>query len=453
MDFGILTLIPPILVIVLAMITKRTFEMLMLGAFVCCIMAHGKGCVSAFLNSVQVAMADGDLVWVVLVCILFGGLIQILKESNATAAFSSIAKRLANTQKKSLVITWLLGLILFIDDYLSIMATSNIMLETCDQKKIPREMFAYVLDSTSAPMCVIIPISTWVVYFSVVFDDQPETAYLGDGLAPYLSSLPFIFYAWLCVLIVPLVIFGIIPKIGGMKKAWERVESTGQVYSDFSKRFNTETEVTEVNSKVKPYHFIIPIGLIIAISIITGDILIGVFWALVACAVLLLPTKIMTFTKFADCITEGMKDMVFMAALVFSGGILRSGLTEIGLSDYVIETAKPLMSGSMIPLVTFLLVAILAFVTGSLWALPTVITPIILPLAAAVDASIPLTIGAIMSGSVFGAHACFYVDVTVLSSTYSKIDNMEHCLTQLPYCLIGGILSAIGFLIAGIIMV
>ena len=148
-----------------------------------------------------------------------------------------------------------------------------------------------------------------------------------------------------------------------------------------------------------------------------------------------------------------MQDMMWLAVLIVSGATLRYGVNEIEMPQFVIEAVSPYMSGAFLPVVVFLTVAILAFVTSGIWALPAVITPIVLPLAAAVGTSIPMTMGAIISGAVFGAHACFYADVTVLTSAAAKIDNMEHCMTQLPYCIMGGILAAIGFLVAGLVLI
>ncbi|MCI7302810.1 MAG: Na+/H+ antiporter NhaC family protein [Clostridiales Family XIII bacterium] len=450
MDGGLITLLPAVIVIVFAIVTRKTFESLLLGAFVCCMIAAGKGCITAFIDLICKAISDIDVMWIVLVSVLFGSLIRLLRESRATWAFANIAKRYATTGKKSLLITWVMGIVLFIDDYLSIMTTANTMMETCDRKKIPREMLAYVLDSTSAPVCVIIPISAWVVYFSGIFEAQPETDYLGQGMAAYYSAMPWMFYAWICVLIVPLVILGIIPRLGPMKKAWKRAEEENKPYSDYSKKFNQELSEVDTEGKIKVWHFLLPILTVVVITLLIEDILYGVIGGIVMCGILFLPFRILSFDHFSDSVIGGMQDMIWMAVLIVSGATLRYGVNEINMPQFVIDAVSPYMSAALLPVIVFLTVAVLAFVTSGIWALPAVITPIVLPLAAAVGTSIPMTMGAIISGAVFGAHACFYADVTVLTSGAAKIDNMEHCLTQLPYCLLGGTIAAIGFLAAGL---
>ena len=452
-NLGIISLLPAIIVIVFAVITRKTFESLLLGGLVSCIILYGINFITPFVDLLTTAVSDGDVMWIVLVSVLFGSLIRLLKESRSTWAFANIARRYATTQRKTLLITWFMGLVLFIDDYLSIMTTSNTMMETCDEKKIPREMLAYVLDSTSAPTCVIIPISAWVVYFAGIFESQPETDYLGSGFSAYYSALPWMFYAWICVIIVPLVIWGVIPKVGSMKKAWNRAEVENKPYSDYSAKFNKEVELIDNEDKIRTWHFIVPILTIVVTTIITGDILYGVLGGVVMCGIIYLPLRIMTFNHFSDSVIGGMQDMTWMAVLIVSGKVLRDGVNSIGMPDYVIEAVSPYMSAILLPVITFIVVAGLAFVTSGIWALPAVITPIVLPLAAAVGTDISLTMGAIVAGAIFGAHACFYADVTVLTSAAAKIDNMEHCITQLPYCLLGGIISMIAFIIAGFMMI
>lgn len=451
-NYGIITLLPALVVVVFAVWTRKTWEMLLLGGLISCIIAYGFGFVTPFIDLICEAVSDGDTMWIVLISLLFGSVIRLLRESKSTQAFATIAEKLATTPKKSLMITWIIGLIIFIDDYLSIMTTANAMIDTTDKKKVPREMLAYVLDSTSAPVCVIIPISAWVVYFSGVFSRQPEAEYLGDGMAAYYASIPWVFYAWICVLIVPLVILGVIPRIGAMKKAWERTETTGQTYSDYSKKFN-ELIVSEDQRAVGVQYFLIPLAVIVFVTVMVGDILYGVMAGIVACAVMYIPGKVMTFDKISECIIKGMEDMVWMAAIIVSGHVLREGVLLIGMPDYVVTTVAPYMSPVLLPVLSFIVISALAFVTSSVWSIPAVITPIVVPLAAAIGVSIPLTFGTILSGAIFGAHACFYADVTVLSSAAARIDNMDHCLSQLPYALIGAGVACIGYLIAGFAMV
>lgn len=454
-NFGLISLIPAILVIVLSIWTKKVLEALVISGVVGYVIYYGFGFVGPSIDGLCESM-DGDTMWVVLISLLFGALIYLLRESNGTKAFGNIARKYANNPQKSLMFTWLLGIIIFIDDYLSILTSANAMIEVTDEQGIPREMLSYVIDTTSAPVCVIIPISAWVVYFAGIFEKEPAAAFLGDnGLEIYYSIIPYFFYPFLCVLMVPLVIYGIIPKLGTMKKAYDRVRETGAVYSEASKIYNHEiTEFNNDSKKVpKLYTFIIPMLVVVVITIWQNDVLWGVLAGIVACAVIYLPTKVMTFDKFSECIVGGIADMSFLGAILVASTFLRNAMLLIGLPDYVIEVASPYMSPNLLPAVGFVVICAVVFVTGSIWSIPAVTTPILVPLAAAVGASIPLTLGAIISAAVFGAHACFYADVTILSSAACRINNMDKALAQLPYALICGIITLIMLIVAGFVLV
>ena len=232
--------------------------------------------------------------------------------------------------------------------------------------------------------------------------------------------MPYFFYPFLCVLFVLLVIFGIVPKMGGIKKAYERVEKTGKLWPDSSDVMNQD-EMGEVLGAISDgstkdekeatphlWAFLVPMAVVIAVTILMDDILYGVICAIVVCFVLYVPTKIMSLGKFCDACYKGLEDMLFIAAVLIASLFFRNAINLIGLPDYLISVATPFMSAAWLPVITFVLVGLVCFATANIWSIPAVCTPIILPLAAACGASIPLTLGAIISAACFGAQACFY---------------------------------------------
>lgn len=456
--FGILSLVPAVFVIAFAIWTRKVLEGVILGGAIGYFIYYGFDFVGPTIDALCNAISDYDTMWVVLISLLFGSLIFLLRESNGTKAFGNMARKYANTPKKSLMTTWILGIVIFIDDYLSILTSANAMTEVTDEQGVPREMLAFAIDVTSAPICVLIPISAWVVFFAGVFEKEPAAAYLGaSGMEIYYSVIPYFFYAFLCVIMVPLVVLGIVPIFGPMKKAYDRVKETGAVYSEDSKVFNHDVAATDmavdVEKEAKLYTFVIPILAVIIITIWKNDILWGVIAGIVTCAIVYLPLKVMTLDKFSECITGGIADMSYLGAILVVSHYLREATLLIGLPEYVIEVASPYMSPILLPAVGFFVISIVVFVTGSIWSIPAVTTPILLPLAAAVGASIPLTLGAIISAAIFGAHACFYADVTILTSAACRINNMDHCLTQLPYALICAGITLVMYVVAGFVMI
>lgn len=456
MDFGILTLLPPLVIIAFALITKRTFEALLIGAVIGFFMTNKWGVLGATIDGFSVTASEN--MWMILVFGLLGGFTFLLHKSRGSFGFGKIVRKLANSEKKSLLVGWVLGIIVFMDDYLNILTVSTALRETCDRHKSPREMLAYVIDSTGAPVCVLIPLSTWAVFYAGVVGDEAGMVDYGSGMDIYISSLPFILYGWVAVLVVPLVILGVIPKMFGMKKAYERVANTGRVYSEASDELNKGLtdfdklmENKEDESQGNILNFLIPLLVVIVVTLLLNDLLMGLAWALVAMAVMYLPTKVVSFKDFCDSFASGFASMVPMMFITIGALTVKMSMDGIGLPDYVIQAVLPYMNASLFPAITFVVVAGLSFVTGSNWGIPALTVPILIPLALASGANPLIVFGAIVSGGTFGSHACFYSDATVLTSQTCGIQNLEHAFTQFPYAIISAVIALIGFIVCGFV--
>ena len=459
--FGALTLIPALGFFVLAFITRKTITSIVISGLAGYIIYYKLDFVVPSLESLIDAFSDWDNSYIVVICLLFGCLVQLLRTSKGPMAFGNLIRKYANTQKKTLMATWIAGVIIFIDDYLSILVTANTILPIADEHKTPREMLCYIINTTSAPVCVIIPISAWVVFFSGIFEAQPETAVIASsGMEIYYNIMPYFFYPFVCVLFVPLVILGIIPKLGGMKKAYQRVEKTGKLWPPSSEIMNREemvgatgaiaqeNEEAERTFEPKLWSFFVPMAIVIAVTVWQGDILIGVAAGITSC-LLYIPAKIMSFGMFCDCCYKGLEDMLFIAVVLVTSLFYRESMLLVGLPEYIIEVAGPFMSAAMLPAIVFIVVGLICFATGNIWSIPAVTTPIVVPLAVAVGAHLPLTLGAIISAAVFGAQACFYSDVVLLSSSACKVNNVDYCIAQLPYIIIVSAMSTVFYVIAG----
>ncbi len=464
-NFGIITLLPVVVFLVMALLTKKCISSLLVSGIIGYIIYYKADFLSPMLDALIDATTDWDNNWIVVICLLFGCLVQLLRESKGAMAIGDLARKYVKSQKQVLLLTWLCGIIIFVDDYLSILVTANTILPVADEKKTPREMLCYIKNTTSAPVCVIIPVSAWVVYFSGIFGEQPETqAIASTGTGVYYHIMPYFFYAFLCVIFVPLVILGIVPKLGGIKKAYKRVEETGKLWPETSNMMNVEQHeealgaITDTNAKeekeVEPHlwTFIVPMAVVIGVTLWKDDILWGVSFGIITCLVLYVPTKIMTFGKFCDCCYNGLVDMLFIAGVLIVSLFYRNSTDLIQMPNYVIEAVGPLMSAHMLPAVVFVAVGLLCFATSNIWSIPAVAVPIVAPLAVSVGASLPLTLGAVISAAVFGAQACFYSDVTLLSASACKISNLDYALAQLPYIIIVAVISLVGYIVAGFIM-
>lgn len=457
MNYGILTLLPIAIVIVLALLTKRTLEPLIAGTVVAYIITSGWRFPTAWMGAFFDVASNRDHQWVFMVCALFGSLIALLGASHGTLGFSKFLEKLCRGPKTTLLVTWIMGILIFVDDYLNIMTLSTSMRKLTDHHKVPREALSYIIDSTGAPVCALLPFSTWAIFFSGLFFSEegvPELGY-GSAIETFYHIIPFVFYAVFAVIIVPLFSFGLLPKLGWMGKAYNRVRTTGQTYSPESRDLNLEDD-EEDNPSARitgnVLDFVLPIGVLIVLAMCQGELFLAVVASILTCMVLYIPRKKLSPARFFDLAMHGFCNMIPTIAIIFFAFVMQEAMADIGIAGNVIHAVRPIMSAPVFPMITFLLVAVLNFSTGSVWGIPAIVTPIILPLCFSIGANPLLTMGAIISGAVLGSHACFYSDATVLTSSCCKMQNMDHALSQLPYALLAAAFSAVCYLICGLAM-
>ena len=278
-DYGIWTLLPIVVVVAVALKSRRALEPLILGTLLTYIIVDGLsfpiGWMDAFFR-----VATESHQWVFMVCGLFGALIALLGASHGTLGFSRLLGRLCRGPRTTLIVTWVMGILIFVDDYLNIMTLSTCMRKLTDRQKVPRETLSYIIDSTGAPVCALLPFSTWAVFFAGLFYAEagiPELGY-GSAINTFCAVIPFVFYAIAAVALVPLFSLGLVPKLGRMKKAYRRVEETGKVYSPESAELNLEDEDDSPAITGCLWDFVLPIGTLIALTIVGGEL----FLALVA---------------------------------------------------------------------------------------------------------------------------------------------------------------------------
>jgi Na+/H+ antiporter NhaC len=235
---------------------------------------------------------------------------------------------------------------------------------------------------------------------------------------------------------------GIVPALGMMKSAQQRAaEGTAPLPIDEGE----EESLVDTEDRVRIYHFVLPIVALLGFSIWYDlDVQIGVIMSVAITIILFGAQRLMAWTQMFDAVIDGIKIMLPALTMVVMAFVFKEVNDQLGLATYVIENVAPLMTPLMFPALTFLAMALISFATGSSWGVFAIAIPIILPLAETVGVSIPLAIGALVSASAFGSHACFYSDATVLAAQGSGCDVMDHALTQIPYALIAAAISCVG---------
>jgi len=464
-NLGILTLIPVLSFFVIAFVTKKCILSIMVSGILGYILYYKAGFIQPTLDALIDATTDWDNNYIIVICLLFGCLVQLLRQSKGATAIGDFARKYVKNEKQVLFLTWLCGIIIFVDDYLSILVTANCIMPLSDEQKTPREMLCYIINTTSAPVCIIIPISAWVVFFSGIFADQDEASVVGSSAMDiYYHIMPYFFYPFLCVIFVLLVILGVVPKMGGIKKAYKRVEETGQLWPESSAMQNQGDEMGDVmgaaadnsqeeEKEITPHlwAFVLPMAAVIGVTL-WQDILWGVCAGIAMCFILFIPTRIMSLSKFCNACYKGLEDMLFIAVVLATSLFYRDAIELIGLPDYLIDVVGPLMSAAWLPAISFLVIGLVCFATGNIWSIPAVCTPIIVPIAAAAGTNIALTLGAIISAACFGAQACFYSDVTLLSASACRINNVDYGIAQMPYIIIVTAITFVAYVIAGFVM-
>ncbi|UIP29856.1 MULTISPECIES: Na+/H+ antiporter NhaC family protein [Photobacterium] len=445
--YGWYSLLPTLFVLAVALLTHRTVEALFSGAIAGLIMIDPQQIVGNVVDMSMTVMMDETIAWLILVCGLMGGLITMLEKGGSILSFSEALVTKVKSKRQSMVLTFVLGILVFIDDYLNAIAISSSMKRITDSYKISREKLAYLVDSTAAPVCILLPISTWAIFFSSLLEDN-DIAEAGKGITAYMEAIPYMAYGWVTLLVVFLVATGKIPDLGAMKAAEKRAQN-GQVQPDGGVDIALGEDVkAHPNSTIGVLNFALPMIVLVAASwYFDIDLLAGVFVAMIFTMFLYGVQRLMPVNTMFEAVYDGIKIMMLPLATVIAGFMLKNVNDQLGLTTYVIETVSPYLSAQMFPAIIFLVMAALVFATASSWGLFAVAMPIVFPLGAHLGVPVSITIGALLSASAAGSHSCFFSDSTVLSAQGSGCTAMQHALTQIPYALIGIVATAVFFLV------
>ena len=461
-DFGAASLIPAVFLIVYIFATQRIIEALTLASLIGFIMVSrpGAGEEGSWVGNIFTNFSEGilgvmmseDIAWLIIVCGLMGSIIALIEKSGGAFAFGQWISKKAKTKKASLMWTWFLGVVIFIDDYLNSLTVGSCMTKLTDQHRVPREFLSYIVDSTAAPLCVIIPISTWAVFCSRILETN-NWAPAGEGLRYFIKTIPFNFYGWIAAICVPLVILGIVPVFGPMKKAFQRVADGGPLAPPDSEKIDIRAGKDDIiYENPKMMNLFLPIIVLVGGTIVLDfDMQMGVLLTLAFMFVFYLWQGVVTPVEFTDVALEGLKNMIMPLLLMVLAFLFADVNNQIHFTLYVIETATKFVTPQVMPLVVFIALAITEFITGTNWGMYIIALPIVIPLAQSIGCDVTLAVSAVLSAGVFGSHICFYSDATVITSAATGCNNFDHAVTQAPFGILCAAISALLFLRAGFI--
>ena len=450
-SFGAWSLVPAAVVVAVALKTRRAFEPLLIGCLVGYLMIDWTKFPGNFLDSLIKTLQDESLVWVIVVCALYGSLIQLMVVSGGIAAFGDYLLRYLTTRRRTLVGAWLLGVAIFMDDYLSALTVSSIMRRVTDRFRVPRELLAMMVNSTAAPVCVIIPLSTWSLYVGKLLEGA-KLAAPGQGNWLYMKTIPFNFYAIFMVVIAGLVAAGWMPVVGRMKRAVRRSEASADpadLVPAGSEPF-TNRLMLPVGRAGKSRYFLVPLLVLVGVTLATGlDALKGAAVAVTFTVAYFSIDRVLRYDEALEGVWEGARGMLFTLVVLVMSYVLKNVGDAMGMTQFIVDGLRANANPKALPALIFLSLGLVTFATGSSWGVYAVTVPIVVALAAALGLSPWPSLGAVVAAGAFGSQACFYSDAAVLTATGTECNNIEHGLTQFPYALLAFALGTVAYLAVG----
>ncbi len=467
METSAVSLLPPIITIILALLTKEVYFSLIIGIFSGAMLFTDGDFLKSIITFFEIMSGKiGGNVNILAFLAILGIIVAAITKSGATRAYGEWARRVISGKKSALGLTALLGMMIFIDDYFNCLTVGTVMRPVTDKFKIARAKLAYIIDATAAPICIIAPVSSWA---AAVGSSLPEGTNI-DGFALFLETIPFNLYA---ILTMVFMIFIIVSgrDYATMGKAVQKFEIPAEYK-------NTADEEKNSGGNGKIIDLVLPLLVLIAACIYgmlyTGGIndgksiadafadcdasaalALGSFISLIFIGLLYLPRGVIKFAEFCECFAQGFKAMVpaiFILCLAWTlSGIC--GNDYLNLGSYVGMIVHEHASMAVFLPVIFFLVAIgLAFATGTSWGTFGILIPIalaVITLAPETYQMLVLCIAAILSGAVGGDHASPISDTTILASAGAQCSHLEHVATQVPYVLTVSACCIVGYLVDG----
>lgn len=451
--YGFITVLPLLLMLVLVITTKRIFESMIIPIIIVFILKDGSNFVFGFIDSIYEVLADETYPWILLMLTLFGAFIALLINSGGTRGFKKLAEKSITSQRSSLIFTWFLGLILFIDDYINNLGIGPTIRDITDKYKVPREGLGFIICSMGTPICSIVPLTAFAVFVFGIMQDFGIAADGSNLLTEYAKLIPFMFYPMLIILIALLLVLGIMPKVGPMKRAFQALEEAGDsLAADNSLTPEKAEEALEEARQEKDcsmIDFIVPVAVVLSVMLYTSDLVFSVLLGLASCFILYISRKKMTISEYFTSFFEGINDMIYILIIILMTFIFVRGLNDLGFSDYVVATVSPYLAGGLIPALAFATVGIIAFLGVDYWAVMLLIAPIALPLSAQFDINPYMTMAAIASGSIFGGTACLFSEQILMCSQSVERPAVKVALCGLPYSFMGFGMTIVLYLIFG----
>lgn len=461
-------LVPPIVAIVLALITKETYSSLFIGIVVGALFLGGFNPVASLNTLLEdgflAALADNWNAGIFMFLVLLGIMVALINAAGGSAAFGRWAVKHVHTRTGAILATFLLGVLIFVDDYFNCLTVGSVMRPVTDSHKVSRVKLAWLIDATAAPICMIAPVSSWAAAVSATAQDLDTGI---SGIQLFVQAIPFNFYSLLTIAFI--IIITVMGVDYGPMAAAEMKALAGDVGSLGN---DEETEVEGATI----WDMLIPV-IVLIICCICGMMYVGGFWsgeslvdsfantdasvglpwgciiAVIITFIYLICRRVITFKNACACISKGFVAMVPALLILTFALTLKNMTSALGAADYVAGLVKGAAAGlfSMLPAIIFLIALGLAFATGTSWGTFGILIPIVLPVFTNNPDLLMIGISACLAGAVCGDHISPISDTTIMASAGANVNHISHVETQLPYALTVAAVSFVCFILAGFV--
>lgn len=469
---SIWALIPPVVAIGLALVTKEVYSSLFVGILVGAVL-YGQTNVEkimmhTFEDGFVRVLSNPSNVGILIFLVILGAIVALMNKAGGSAAFGKWASEHIKSRVGAQLATILLGVLIFIDDYFNCLTVGSVMRPVTDKHNISRAKLAYLIDATAAPVCIIAPISSWAAAVSGFVEGE-------DGLALFVRAIPYNFYAILTI--VMMVTMAILKVEYGPMAKHEKNAEKGDLFSMGERVKYRQEEDDSVEKKGKVKDLLIPIVSLVICCVIgmlyTGKFFKGVgfveafsnsdasvglalgsFFGLVITILLYVCRRVLPFKQCMDCLVEGFRAMVPAILILTMAWTLKAMTDSLGAKEFVAESMQAAAGDFMnfLPAIIFLVACFLAFATGTSWGTFGILIPIVVAAFQNTDYQLMIvSISACMAGAVCGDHCSPISDTTIMASAGAECDHVNHVSTQLPYAILVAVVSFFSYILVGLL--
>ena len=473
-NLGFISIIPVMVTLGIAVWTRNVILGLFVGVFIGVSILHGLNPFSGMSIVIEkyliTQVTKPSNAGILILMAFIGGLVGLMEKSGGAAAFAGMVIKYISSKTKALLAAWTSGSLLFFTDSGTPLIVGPLFRPIVDGLKISRAKLAWIIDSTASPVAVLIPFIGWGLYSQgLISQEYSELGISEDAFTSYVKAVPFQFYSIMAVIMVPAVIF-LKADFGPMKKAEYDCKNdiTPEFETNSDKKADNDINL-EIQKRAKPIMVWLPLSIMMLVlfgmlipkgfpydmsnipsNAFRSSLSTAYIFAALALIILMAKYKIKTLPDGFNLYLNSIGKMVNILIIVVLAWSLGAVGKDLGTAQYIVSLAEGSFPAYLVPMIAFIVGGIISFATGSSWGTYAILFPLIIPMAYQFDAPMIVSIGAVLSGGLFGDHCSPISDTTILSATGAGCSQLDHVKTQLPYALFNGFCSIIAFIFAGV---